>query len=211
MCDPDDSVLVIHRYWEGEPFPLTGYITSVLRNLNPEPVRDWTPETLPSRVIPYLAGIDDQVGESDQMRHRANVIRLALLYEYGGWWYDHDVFPLTPVRMLPFPVVACHGARMCNSFMGFPAGHPELKLALDRIAVNPPGSLSSPVASGEILLNEIVTVPKISYPFDAAGRRIPFTPNPFAVHFYGTSRKRSQGHTGANPDIQISSSKPSVI
>lgn len=186
------SLLMIHRYWEGDPLSISPYITQVLVNLNPgEEVRDWTPETLPPKIVQYLNGTEEQVIERDRVRHRANIIRLALLYEFGGWWYDHDVIPLRPVNALPYPIVAAHGDRMCNSFMGFPAGHPELKLALDKIAANPPGSLTSPVSSGEAFLNEIVTVSRISYPFDAAGRPITFGSRPFAVHLYGTSKDRS--------------------
>lgn len=178
---------MIHRYWTGdEPPPLEPWLSKCLRSLNPDmELREWHDDTLP-RSIRTLADVhEDQVQSADRIRHRANIIRLALLAEYGGWWYDYDVVPLCPVSALPVPVVGAHGG-LCNSFLGYPAGHPELAAALDAITAHPADDTArSTDVSGENFLQPILTAHRVSYPFDSSGQ---FIHGVFAVHLYNHQR-----------------------
>lgn len=178
---------MIHRYWGGPnpPPPFSHFSFNALASLNPNHyLMDWTDETLPPDILEMCATLQYQVHPADYWRHRANIIRLALLNTFGGWWYDHDVIPLLPVDALPYPVAAAHGS-LCNSFLGYPAASSELSMVLSEIVGrNVIGGRSVDV-SGEVFLDSRLTCQRLNYPLDSHGQALPCE-TVFAVHLYNS-------------------------
>lgn len=155
--------LLIHRYWDGPP-PRADY-RQRLELLNPEvEVRDWGPGSLPGWISDLIARTSRFVISDRQLQHAANVARACLLWEFGGWWADHDLRPLQPFTVLPSPAIAAHGdGTVCNCWLAFPAEHPVVGRVIDQIE-----SASGPVrraveVSGERLWGAAVTgdVPRL--------------------------------------------------
>ena len=114
--------MMIHRYWQGSASTVN--FIDRLRELNPGvEIQDWSPSTLPVWVSELASMSADRVVEHRQAQHWANVARIGLLVEYGGWWADWDLNPKVPFASLPFPATAAHGDRgfRCNCWMAAPA------------------------------------------------------------------------------------------
>jgi mannosyltransferase OCH1-like enzyme len=83
----------------------------------------------PDRVIRYLP-------DEERFAIHANLFRVALLHKLGGWWIDPDVVLLG--AELPADDLFVNGPNEFNAVstaaMKFPAGHPLLADALQRIA-----------------------------------------------------------------------------
>lgn len=155
---------VIHRYWEGPPPPLDNLAR--LSELYPdEQIITWGRDTLPRWVLRIIEQTEQWVFPSSRPRHAANVARVALLWRYGGQWFDHDL----DLRSRPSyegPAIASHtpsGAGTCNAWMAFPKRHPLLRDALDRTIDVEPILQSSTTASGENLLAVVLgdSVPRV--------------------------------------------------
>lgn len=126
---------LIHRYWQGPLGPPVDHRRG-LEAVQSGPVIDWTPVTLPYWITDLIASSAQLVPAHRRAVHASNVARVGLLWQFGGWWADHDLEPLgVPWTDLPWPATAAHrnGSR-CNAWLGFPAGHPALELVLDAIA-----------------------------------------------------------------------------
>src|SRR4051794_38868686 len=112
-------MLQIHRYWDGPPQAEHQWTARVVTSLHPgAALTDWTPEGLPPDVR-VLTGSGD-------VRHDANMVRYALLSQFGGLWLDHDVIPLRSLlgsaRCWTAGVGQCHE----GSVMWFPKAHHPL-------------------------------------------------------------------------------------
>lgn len=145
---------MIHRYWttawstaEPEPLPLVG------------DQHVWHDDD----VHPALIDLADSTAHlvyadpAQQARHRSNVVRLGLLWQFGGWWADHDLTASVPFTELPCPATARHplGVR-CNCWMAFPPEHEALDMALQTIAELPDAApRHSTLVSGEMLLDRL--------------------------------------------------------
>jgi hypothetical protein len=83
----------------------------------------------PDRVMRYLP-------HEEQFAIHANLFRLALLHKLGGWWIDPDVVLLgTELPALDLFVCGPNEFNVVSTAaMKFPAGHPLLADALQRIA-----------------------------------------------------------------------------
>lgn len=170
-------MLPTHRYWTGiERPPMEPWLHHVVAGLHPNPV-EWTDETLPDHIRQLADETAANALEEDRLRHRANVVRWALLAEYGGTWLDHDVIPL---RRLVYPEARLaavggpggqHGTWVRSSCIVYLPG-PQHPLALWMTAAhrNPqPSPQTAPYASGDRLL---ATAPGV--------RRMPVIPLPYA-------------------------------
>lgn len=184
-------MIQLHRYWSG---PLPGTEPMVGRRVRSlgHDLYDWTDDTLPVAVVEWLDAGSDQVVAADRLRHRANMVRLWLLNEHGGVWVDHDVIPFIDLGTLPRPFAASHNGTLCNCVLGFDAGHPMIRQALDIGAVMPHDRRGQSVSvSGERLLEHVRTpdVTLFPLPFDKLGR----WQNPESVwvdHVYTSARNR---------------------
>lgn len=138
---------MIHRYWSGDADPRSGDL--VLAGVE---VRDWTDSTVPAWLLDLADQTVWRVEPGDELRHRANIVRLGLLYEHGGWWADHDLTTLGSFAGLPSPATAQHrGGRRCNCWLAFPAGHSALEETLRQISLQSHRGRSTAV-SGEDLM-----------------------------------------------------------
>lgn len=187
--------ILVHRYWSGptEPGAASARNLEALRSYHGRlSVQDWTDATLPAEVRELADGLADRAMPEPRqaLRHRANVVRYALLRRFGGWWADHDLTPLRPFHTLPTPATAGHGTR-CTCWLAFPADHPRLTEALQAIAGLGPGDRPSVVASGELLLDRLAwpdsEVARVQLPHDGLGRPIAGA-EPWAVHAYQGGR-----------------------
>lgn len=187
-------MLNIHRYWTGDaPTPLGPWGCSVLANSQRAQVLDWTDATLPTHIYDAAEAGRGRVHHADAARHRANIVRLALLAEFGGWWADHDLIPLVDFSTLPFPATAEHrGGMRCNCWLAFPPAHPALIETLARAMtapVDPHGESRS--VSGERLLNSVCSdeVARVRLLIDVDGR-FNDAAQPWAVHAHATASRR---------------------
>lgn len=182
----------IHRYWTGiqEP-PFNRYITRAVRSaMSPgDTLTDWTDRSLPSDILARVDNQSGKVRKHDALRHRGNIVRLELLYRYGGVWLDHDLLPLQRLSSLPQPSTAAVALRQrCSCFMSFPAAHSALQDVLAAIEAAPlSNTATSMEVSGERLLNRMLgdDVKHLLLPMDAAGRPIR-RGSPWAVHLWNT-------------------------
>lgn len=176
--------MIIHRYWTGpDPVPFPAWAAMIAAaNPNHELV-DHTDATLPAYIRELADRVTDWVPAQWAARHRANIVRLALLISYGGYWLDHDVLPLVALDDLPFPATAAHdtGSR-CNCFLAFDA-HDEALIAARDHAL---GYLSDPTRphsrvgeiSGEVLVDRFCppTVGRVPMLFTSYGQVRPEAP-----------------------------------
>jgi hypothetical protein len=187
-------VRLIHRYWHGDTSPPLGaWGAALLRSTQSVTITDWTDDTLPATVRALADSCAGLVRPEDEPRHRSNVVRMALLYEMGGWWCDHDLLPFVDFTTLPFPATAAHRfGRRCTCWLAFPERHEALDRALDVVCKarpNPRGH--STQVSGEALLDRLVgaDVAKLRLLVDVDGQRNPDA-EPWAVHLHATARHR---------------------
>lgn len=142
--------MLVHRYWSGDAAAESGDLS-----LAGVDVVDWRDDDVPSWLIEMADATAWRVTAGDELRHRANVVRLGLLFEYGGWWADHDVTALARFELLPSPATAAHrGGHRCNCWLAFPAKHVALAHALAAIDRGRNRGRSM-VVSGESLLHEL--------------------------------------------------------
>lgn len=142
---------VLHRIWLDDPMPDTfaGY-WQTFKELHPGwELRDWRDsDQLPwdrLRNRDLIRGAQD-VFPRDWKRFQADVLRLELLWLYGGIYVDADVEPLKPFDRLvdcqcfvPYsPNRGPRGQRLLSQFvLGAEPGHPFIGACLDAV----PGAL----------------------------------------------------------------------
>jgi mannosyltransferase OCH1-like enzyme len=178
--------MLIHRYWTGpDRPPHEPWLQYCFRSLNPGvDINEWKDNDLPTEYSKFVN--KSQVRYSDEYRHKANIVRLLLLLDFGGAWYDYDVVPLLPVASLPFPSVGYHRG-LCNSFMYFGRGDQRLEDALEGIQNQPPSERPSTVVSGSMFLRDYLPeVQYLEYPFGPTGQLLHGN-RPFAIHLGGGS------------------------
>lgn len=136
---------VFHRIWLDDPEPDTflGYWAK-LQQLHPE----WKFHSWRSSVdIPVLQNQElfdraREVCPKDWKRFQADILRLELLYQYGGIYVDTDIEPIRPFDRLtenncvvPFsPNRGPRGKRLLTQYViGAEAKHPFIQACIDGI------------------------------------------------------------------------------
>jgi mannosyltransferase OCH1-like enzyme len=126
---------VFHQIWVGpDPFPdaYARYQRTWLAHHPGWELRFWTEETLPSDLRRPEA--------AERLRapaERANILRLELLWRFGGVYVDTDFECLRSIEPLideaELFISLAKPGRVNNALMGSIAGHPLLDETLDRI------------------------------------------------------------------------------
>lgn len=168
---------MIHRYWttggDDTSPPLEPWLRDRIRHVYGEEPTDWTDASLDPDIRLLADECADGVQYRDRLRHRSNIVRLALLRKYGGIWMDYDFIPIMDMSGLITPALAAHdGGWACNCFMSFPAHHPMLDVAL-ACATRHNDEWASEHVSGERMLEMLsrdYDVNKLLLPFDFDGR-----------------------------------------
>lgn len=164
---------LVHRYWTGAPHPLVDQTRNALRAVTNGEIIEWSDETLPEECLAEVAAGQGKVVPRDAIRHRANIIRWWLLLNYGGYTIHHDMFLISPLNALPFPVTASHDRLRCTAFMGLPAGTDIARFALEAIRQAPVSDTArAPAVSGERLLTHLAgDIPRLMHSWDRNGVR----------------------------------------
>lgn len=115
----------------------------------------------------------------------ADLVRLEVLWRYGGIYVDSDCEPvasLEPLRRYPFFIGTEDGTHLTNAVMGAEPHHPAVRAYMDAILVEDRLSLdvSAAVATGPVLATQVladrsdVTVlpPEFFYPLPPSDDRI---------------------------------------
>lgn len=144
----------VHRYWQGLP-PAVDYANRFTA-LGMQ-VHTWGPDTLSAEWADLAAATAHLVVPTRQAHHVANVARLGLLFDHGGWWADHDLEPLRPWSALPAPASGAYSwGDRCSCWLAFRRHHPLLRVALQSIAATPDGPPRTAVeVSGEAMLGRV--------------------------------------------------------
>jgi inositol phosphorylceramide mannosyltransferase catalytic subunit len=126
---------ILHQIWVGaDPFPedYARYQETWLDHHPSWEFRFWTEENLPDGLRRPEA--------AERLRapaERANILRLELLWRFGGVYVDTDFECLRSIEPLiedkDFFISLAKPGRVNNALMGSVAGHPILDEALDRI------------------------------------------------------------------------------
>ena len=104
----------------------------------------WTEEEIERRNMQFVC--QHRIDEMDEWCGKADIMRLEILYRYGGVYLDADsicIEPLNPDIFLIKPGFAAfenenvRKGLVANGNMGFPAGHVLVKDAIEWILQNP--------------------------------------------------------------------------
>jgi mannosyltransferase OCH1-like enzyme len=135
--EPQDAALppLIARYVKA----LKGlYPDHAYRRLQGEEIRTMLAEHLPPQILRAYDCLNPY-------SYKADLARYALLYLFGGWYYDLGVRAVTPiavqehVRLIGFADSHRHSRAawpMATSIIYAEKGHPALKIALDLVVEN---------------------------------------------------------------------------
>ena len=134
---------IIHQLWIG-PKPAPTNHMATWREKNPDfTYMFWNEDAISknSHIFSCLHKVD----EMEEWCGKADILRLEILYEYGGVYMDADsicIEPLDDVIMSTkcFAVWENEQIRqglVANGIMGFPPKHPLVKRAIDWIKQNP--------------------------------------------------------------------------
>lgn len=172
---------MIHRYWSGGELPQDFTDDLAALHLDVE-IRTWTHLDLPGWIQRLVDKTAPLVIPERQHQHTANVARIGLLWEFGGWWADCDLLPHRSFSELPQRATAAHrNGSACNCWMAFGANDQDLALILNELETLEPAPPRRAVeVSGEQLLWRML-------PDDVALVQV----DEFATHYRWTSRRRN--------------------
>lgn len=149
---------VFHQIWVGAEPVLDGFDRwreSWARHHPEWELRLWRDDNLPSDLR------NSQAYERD--RHpveRADILRLELLFRYGGVYLDADLECLKPIDPLidglEFFGMYIKPGRVTNTVIGSVAGHPILDRALSELTPQEPGARFDKTKSGPVFLDGVV-------------------------------------------------------
>jgi mannosyltransferase OCH1-like enzyme len=169
----------IHRYWTGDsPLPEYTQMFGIAASEFGEVV-DWNDDNLPATTKSLVEKYRGYA--PDEVKQKSNIVRLSLLYEFGGMWIDYDFLLLKYPRWGSEPWIASDGQRVCSCAMYFNGPkNPVLSQALDSITVQDTAWASS----GEGMLNTVFAdVNKRVLPLLKSGKRN-YDADIWAVHFW---------------------------
>lgn len=170
----------IHRYWTGpdKPPEVSDIAQAIIERNSLGMVTNWTDGNLPGEIFDFVWSRNEQVPDEQRIVNRANMVRLYLLFKYGGTWIDHDFLLLRKPHELE---MAFHkNGSVCPCYMSFPPGHYLIWNALQQIRP----SLTASISSGASLLQMVIgsKIPLVAPAFDHTGV-IWRTRDPIGVHF----------------------------
>lgn len=149
---------VFHQIWVGPDPVLSGFDEwreSWARNHPGWELRLWTDDNLP-------AGLRNPV-VYERERHpveRADILRLELVYRFGGVYLDADLECRKPIDSLinglDFFGMYIKPGRVTNTVLGAARGHAILDRALGAVTPQQPGSRFDKTKSGPVFLDNIV-------------------------------------------------------
>ena len=155
---PDLIPRVFHQIWVGPDPVLDGFDVwreSWARHHPEWELRLWTDENLPSGLR------NSQVYERE--RHaveRADILRLELVFRYGGVYLDADLECRRPIdeliRGLDFFGMEIKPGRVTNTVLGAVPGHAILDRALGAVTPQETGTRFDKTRSGPVFLDGIV-------------------------------------------------------
>jgi Glycosyltransferase sugar-binding region containing DXD motif len=163
--------MYVHRYWSGPAeLPESSALAAAIikKNFPRAYLLDWTDSRLPNTILMEVEKRIRFVPAYDRVIHRANLVRLLLLEEFGGAWIDHDFILMRPPRELE---IAAHpNGSYCPCYMSFPAEHPEIVKAIATIEPAPNATYSS----GSRHLNKVLdpSLVKTVLPFGHTGEEL---------------------------------------
>jgi GT2 family glycosyltransferase len=133
---------IIHQVWIGtKPAPVTLMNTWKDKHPNFEYIH-WNEEEFIKRNMTFKC--QDKINEIEEICGKADIIRLEILYKYGGIYIDADSICIEPFddEILSKKCFASweheeiRKGLVSNGTMGFPAKHPLVKTAIDWINTN---------------------------------------------------------------------------
>ena len=133
---------IIHQIWIG-PKPAPTKFMDTWKNKNPEfTYIRWNEEEIKTRLLKLRC--IKKIQEIEEMCGKADILRLEILYQYGGIYIDADSICIEPIDDLLMNTKAfasyeheeIRKGLISNGTIGFPPKHPLLKKALDWIENN---------------------------------------------------------------------------
>lgn len=205
---------ILHRVWLDDPMPEEferyGHLWA---ELHPEwEVRDWrsTAELPELRCRELFARAPDLVPD-DHKRLRSDIVRLELLFRYGGVYADCDFEPVRPLDELrserAWAAWEVQDRWVCQAIMGAEPAHPFFRRLLDGLPENVRRNLGSQTSalSGPRYVTSVyrdhpdeltVLDQKLFYPyrFDELQRAGERFPGAFAIHRWNNRRSGRDSH-----------------
>ncbi len=155
----------IHQIWVGpDPLPeeFGPYIKSWKRH-HPEWEHIlWTEKNLPES--PVRSEVLDRIRSPVE---RSDILRLEILYRYGGMYVDTDLECRRPIDEVlgdaPFVATYFKPGRVTNTFVASVAGHPLLERALREIRPREVYGFDKEVAGPPFLARLVAEYPDVDY------------------------------------------------
>lgn len=148
---------ILHQIWVGpEPFPkeFGAYQQSWRRHHPQWTFHFWTEETLPSNLLR-----NEAYDQSRIPAERSDMIRIELLWEYGGVYVDTDMECMRPIDPLLDEVEAfavyLKPGRVTNTVLGSKPGHPLFARARREMRPQTIGARFDKAASGPYFLDAL--------------------------------------------------------
>ena len=133
---------IIHQIWIGPKTPPTKFMNT-WKEKNPEfTYIRWNEEEIKTRLLKLRC--KEKIQEIEEMCGKADILRLEILYEYGGIYIDADSICIEPIDDLLMNTKAfasyeheeIRKGLISNGTIGFPPKHPLIKKALEWIENN---------------------------------------------------------------------------
>jgi mannosyltransferase OCH1-like enzyme len=150
---------ILHQIWVGpDPLPeeFQAYRETWRTHHPAWEMRFWEEDDLPSDLR------HPAVYERDRTpAERADILRLELLWRYGGVYADVDFECRRPIDDLLDGVELCAaslkpGGRTNNALIGATQGHPLMERALDTVRIQEPGQPFDKTASGSLFFDAVI-------------------------------------------------------
>ena len=133
---------IIHQIWIG-PKPSPTKFMDTWKEKNPEfTYIRWNEEELETRLLKLQC--TNKIDEIEELCGKADIIRLEILYNYGGIYIDADSICIEPIDEMLMQTKAfasyeheeLRKGLISNGTMGFPPKHPLIKRAIEWIQSN---------------------------------------------------------------------------
>lgn len=133
---------IIHQIWIG-PKQAPIKFMDTWKNKNPEfTYIRWNEEEIKTRLLKLK--LTDKIDEIEELCGKADILRLEILYNYGGIYIDADSICIEPLDDTILKTKAFAGYEneeirkglISNGTMGFPPKHPLVKKAIEWIENN---------------------------------------------------------------------------